>query len=232
MSDWYIGLYHNTEKEKIQQILNKKNDIQFEQAFKKYKRLIWYVAYRNEITGVLSIEDLYQEGCILLYNIVKTYEEQDVEPVFRKSLPVKMIELRRQTIQQCRDYRKQVPLEVLMHSTNMDINLDDEPYGSPFELKSISIDYDQSTAYERVMVKDMCNAIARSLKRQDRKLFRLMISPSYQFYKYYRKRMKKMKRSPGLINIYAKTLSWEGWQVQESLLRIRNKAKRWYPQFK
>ncbi len=207
----------------------------FESKLKEFENLIWYVARRYHIAGVLDVEDLFQEGLLILDSMFDKYschpDSVDFRKLFKTELWHGLSKALRKHKTQKRDYRIAESFESIIFaepdSTTRAVGYKEQDLN--LECESSESSYLENQEHQEII--DLVSKLFSRLNEDEQTVLDLLINPmdwdeidpSFQTtmdgLEYYRVPVNPPQHS------IAGTLGWSLTYYKQTLLSVRKSVK-------
>jgi len=200
----------------------------FESVLNRFQTFINYAGHRHKLPAKLDPEDLYQEACMELLDMLDDGLDPDTidfEKLFRTRLWNRMVDEKRKfTRTESRSIAREQPGNLMLPELDL---------CRPFEIFEMLTDEDILTErFQRESVdpideaetKDLKARVENLLSEQEKILWELIVDPPAAFVQQiYRKRKgKKWTRSKVGVKVWGQYLGWPRRKISDKIKSIRN----------
>lgn len=214
-------------------IYDSTNDEFFLKKLKEFESLLWYVAKRFEIPGVLSKEDLYQEGLITLdFALEQNWEYHPDTPEFNRMFKSRLYHAMSAQLrfhkQRCRDWRNELRDSVTSYEDSegslLD-NLQQSTFRSPdYRLENDSVKMFFVALESRIEDAASNGSIWGGSADDALTIFRMISDPNFEVPQSV---VDMYERFPSRLTntILSEVLGWNVMRVRRAVSKLRKHAK-------
>lgn len=200
----------------------------FESVLNRFHTFINYAGHRHKLPAKLDPEDLYQEACMELLDMLDDGLDPDTidfEKLFRTRLWNRMVDEKRKfTRTESRSIGRERPGNIMLPKLD---------FCRPFEIFEMLTDEDILTErFQRGSVdpideaetKDLKDRVENLLSEQEKILWDLIVYPPAAFVQqiYRRRKGKKWTRSKVGVKVWGQYLGWPRRKISDKIKSIRN----------